>query len=89
VVSSKAIKDAISLLDKDGPIEEIAECRASLYQLSVRWGDEGKAQREGKAWVRHCTKMGDELGPVIRQYVNKPRMAPGWGMFDDDRSGVS
>jgi hypothetical protein len=48
-----------------------------------------KAIREGKALLRHLLKMGDEVGAGLRQQMARPRLAVGWGLFDDDRSGVS
>jgi hypothetical protein len=89
VVCSAKIKKAIKLLEKGGQEGEVGDCRWSLFLLSVRWGDEDKARREGSAWLRQVMKMGDDPGDQYRGLVRKPRTAIDWGMWDDDRSGVS
>jgi hypothetical protein len=89
VVCSAKIKKAIKLLEKGGQEGEVGDCRWSLFLLSVRWGDEDKARKEGSAWLRQLMKMGEDPGDQYRGLVRKPRTAIDWGMWDDDRSGVS
>jgi len=89
VTCSKNIKKAIKLLIAGNQYEEIANCRWSLFMLSARWGDEEKAKREGSAWLREVNKMGDEPGEDNVAQVKRPRISVNWGIYDDDRSGVS
>lgn len=88
IACSAKIKKAIKLLEEGGQDGEIADCRWSLFLLSVRWGDEEKARKEGSAWLRQVLKMGDDPGDQYRGWVKRPRTAIEWGMWDDDRSGV-
>jgi hypothetical protein len=88
IVCSTKIKKAIKLLEEGQQYEEIANCRWSLFILSARWGDEEKAKREGSAWLKEMSKMGDLPGDQCKAQVKRPRSTPDWGMYDDDRSGV-